>query len=144
MDEAPSSSAPAPEPEKEETASARQKSGNLPMKVVTGEKDADATDSTAFDDLNFDKPFTAPAEAGRAPSSGTPFGGDTAETEKATTAIAEAPTEAAGVDTAEIVHLKSGRVRFDHEHPDWSLIAKAFEAFIPECKTVEALKQGFL
>ncbi len=26
------------------------------------------------------------------------------------------------------------------ENPDWSLVAKAFEGFIPECKTIEALK----
>ena len=43
------------------------------MKVVTGEKDADATDSTAFDDVDLDKPATAPAEAGQASFPGPPF-----------------------------------------------------------------------
>ena len=40
----------------------------------------------------------------------------------------------------EIVHLDAGRVMFDPEHPDWSLVAKVFETFIPKCETIEALK----
>ena len=43
------------------------------MKVVTGEEDADATDSTAFDDMDFDNPVTALPSAGGAPSPGPPY-----------------------------------------------------------------------
>ncbi len=71
------------------------------MKFVTGEKDADATDSTAFDDMDLGESDVAPAEAGRAPSSGTPFP-DTAETK-------ETPTRRAEPDTGKMTcHGKSG------------------------------------
>ena len=64
-------------PEKEETASARQESGDLPMKVVTGEKDADARGGSrgAGNEIvrAAEASATGPAEAGQASSPGPPF-----------------------------------------------------------------------
>ncbi len=99
------------------------------MKVVTGEKDADATDSMAFDDLDFDKPVTAPAEPGQASSPGPPFP-TTAETDTA-------PARRAEADVGQTVTIKDNKVIIlDPERPDWSMVAKTFEAFIPVCKTI--------
>ena len=136
MDEAPSSSAPVPEPGKEETASARQKSGDLPMKVVTGGKDADASDSTAFDDADLDmsfKPATAAASGVEAPSPGTPPPAPP-ETESAPEHRSGQPEPGSKV-VALRDNIVKGKVVLT-EKPDWSFVAKVFESFIPECKTI--------
>ena len=152
MDETPSSSAPAPEPEKEETASVDEKSGDLPFKVVTGEEDADATDSGAFDDVDLLAPVpappgesdAAPADAGQAASPGPPVaipvdtGTVPARRAETPPPVAETTTEAGGVDsgqTGEVIDLKTGKVRLN-DKPDWILIARVFESYIPECKTI--------
>ena len=108
------------------------------MKVLTGEKDADATDSRAFDlpDVDDSPPDTghvvATPEAGVLAPSPSEAVSDTSKPETASPGLAE-------TTLADVMDLKTGRVGLN-EHPDWSLVAKGFEAFIPECKTIEALK----
>ncbi len=114
-------------PGKEETASVDEKSDDLLMKVLTGEEDADATDSTAFDDVDVDKPATASPHVVTPPSPGSGYP-DTTETESAPEQRSEGPEP-------EPTMIRDNKVILN-EQPDWSLVAKAFEAFIPECKTI--------
>jgi len=109
---------PGPEPQKEETASADEKSGDLPIKVVTGEKDADGTDPGVFDvpDVGDSPPEKSPEaisptehvvaapKRGMLAPSPSEVVSDTPEPEMAPPGPAEAPT-------AEIIDLESGRVR---------------------------------
>ena len=142
MDEAPSSSAPAPTLETGETASADETSDDLPMTVVTGEEDADASDPTAFDDEHLgetiDTSPKASTGAATAPSPETPPP-TPPKPESAPTPISGGP-EPAGLEEGEQSgpHIKDNRVIVT-EQPDWSLVADTFTAFIPECKTIEAL-----
>ncbi len=116
---------------------------------MTGEEDADASDPTAFDDEHLgevlDKPATAPEGAGTAPSPD-PATPTPSEAESAPAPRPEQPEPAAeqpepagdaaeGLAAEYMIDLKTGKFTLT-EKPDWSLVAKAFETFIPECKTI--------
>ena len=109
------------------------------MKVLTGEQDADASDPTAFDDVDLDTPATTPASAAKAPASAAEAPSPETptptppETESAPTPRSPQPETSKTppeTSTAEIIDLKTRRVIVT-ENPDWSLVAKAFEGFIP-------------
>ena len=108
------------------------------MKVVTGERDADATDPGALDIPDMDD---SPPET-RTPTGSvvaTPKRGVLAppppEAMSDTPKPETAPPSSAEATLADVMDLKTGRVGLN-EHPDWSLVAKGFEAFIPVCKTI--------
>ena len=83
--------------------------------------------------MDLDKPGTAAARGGGAPSleSATPT---PPETESAPDPRSGQPEPGAVGD-----NIVKGKVVLS-ENPDWSLVAKVFRTFIPECKTIEALK----
>ncbi len=113
------------------------------MKVVTGEKDADASDPTAFDDEHLgevlDTSPKASAGAATAPSPELPTP-TPSETESAPTPTSDGP-KPVGLEEGEQSgpHIKNNRVILN-ENPDWQLVADTFKRFIPVCKTIEALK----